>query len=430
MDRAAETPPKQEHPAKPRITRAQWGVVLVLAAVQFTHIVDFVIIMPLGDRLMADLGISPAGFSRVVSAYGLAAFFASLLASSVTDRFDRKSVLLGTYAGFAVSTFLCGLAAFPELLPVPAFEWLLITRALAGMFGGLAAAAIMAIIGDVFPAEHRGTASGAVMSAFAVASIAGLPIGLTLANRFGWGAPFLLLGGVSVAVWAVILGKLPSLRGHIVAGPRARPGVMVASVLEEPNHLRAFAWTFALVLGTFTVIPFLGPYMTANVGRSDEDLPIIYAVAGGCTLVSMNVLGRLADRYGKRLVFRVMAVSAIVMVLGATNLPPVSLGLAVLTATGFMVCATGRMVPAQAMLIGVAAPAVRGAFLSVNTATQHLATGVAPMISGELLGKTDGGQLTNYHVVGYVAAGFGVLSLVLSEFVKPAAVSPPAEAEV
>ena len=393
------------------LTRSEWGLIVLLAAIQFTHFVDFVIIMPLGDRLMRELSLTTNQFGHVVSAYGFAAAFAGILASFVIDRFDRRRVILTMYAGFTVSTLLCGLAG--------SYESLLAARALAGAFGGLAGAGVMAVIGDAFPAEKRGRAGGAVMSAFAVASIAGLPIGLSLANWLGRGAPFIVLAGVCVAVWALLFVRMPAFRGHLT-NERRRPLRDFAAVVSEPRHLIAFLWTFVLVHGTFTIVPFLGPYMVANAGRADGDLPWIYGIAGGCTLISMNVLGRLSDRLGKRPVFYVMAVWTLGITLTITNLPAVPLAGAIAAAALLMVGASGRMVPAQAMLIGAADPRVRGAFMSLNTAVQHLATGVAPMIAGAIMVRQPDGTLTGYPTVGLVAAGFAVASLVLVEFVRPA----------
>src|SRR5215218_8385493 len=200
--------PPARSPAPP-LTRAEWGLLLVLVAVQFTHMVDFVIIMPLGHRLQQELAIGPEQFGSVVAAYAWGAGIASLLAGFAIDRFDRRSALLTLYGGFAVSTFLCGLArTYPELL---------VARTLAGVFGGLAAVSLMAVIGDVFPPEKRGRATGAVISSFAVATVLGLPLGLVLAKAAGWGAPFLVLGGVSAAVWVLGWVRLPAVRGHMAA---------------------------------------------------------------------------------------------------------------------------------------------------------------------------------------------------------------------
>ncbi|OWK46531.1 MFS transporter [Fimbriiglobus ruber] len=411
------------------------SIILLLAAVNFTHIVDFVIIMPLGDRLMRELDISPSQFSWIVSTYGIAACVASILASSIVDRFDRKTVLLTSYAGFCVSTLLCGLS--PNYVMVvaeairsldasnllngraPNYELLLVARGLAGMFGGLAAGAIMAVIGDTFAPERRGRATGAIMSAFAVASIFGLPIGLILANEYGRGAPFITLAVAGAAVWFLVWFRLPSMRGHM-AGGYPRPTREFLLVALNPNHVKAFACTLAMVLGTFTIIPFLAPYMTANAGRRESDLPYIYGVAGVCTLVSMNVIGWLADRIGKPPVFYAMASMSVVMTLVVTNLPPVPLYGAIVVASLFMVSASGRMVPAQATIIGCAKPHERGAFVSQNTAVQHFATGLAPLISGLIMGHGEDKSLTGYPIVGLVAACFGIASLALFSLLKPA----------
>lgn len=362
---------------------------------------------------MRELSVSTQQFSWIVSSYGFSAAVVTLVGSRFFDLFDRKRLLLFGYAGFIVATAACGLAN--------SYETLLLARILPGAFGGLSAVGIMVAIGDLFAPQVRGTATGAVLSAFAVASIAGLPIGLQLALWYGRGAPFLVLAAVSCLVWMGVAIWLPPMRKHLEADSNGQknpthPGF--AKLIREPNHWRAFLWTGSLVFGTFTVIPFLGPYMTANVGRAEADLPIIYMSAGLATFISMNLIGRLSDRFGKRLLFRLMAVSSLIVMLITTNLPAVSLPIACMVAALFMVTASGRMVPAQAMMIGSARPEVRGAFLSVNTSVQHFCTGVAPMISGIIMNQNTAGQLVGYNIVGYVAASFALLSLWLSKYVR------------
>jgi predicted MFS family arabinose efflux permease len=399
------------------LSRNDFCLIVILALVQFTHIVDFVIVMPLGLQLMAELQISPGQFSRIVSLYGLAAAAANIVAAAVVDRLDRKTVLLISFAGFSFSTLACGLSdSYPSLL---------VARSMAGMFGGLAAATIMAVIGDAFPAEKRGRATGAVLSAFAVASIAGLPLGLLLANQHGWGAPFIALAAVCLVIWIAVWRYLPSFCGH-TAYPRQTILRDYWQLLQERRHLLALLWTALLVHGTFTIIPFLGPYLLANVRRSQDDLPFIYAVAGLCTLVSMNLIGSWSDRFGKRPLFQLLALLTLIVTLVVTNLPPVSLLVATMMATLFMVGASGRMIPAQAMMMSTATPAMRGSFLSLNTAVQHLAIGIAPMISGALMSRGSDGSLIGYPTVGLVATGFALLSLLLSGRIHPAPTEPTA----
>ena len=393
-----------------RFTKQDWGLLLLLAAIQFTHMVDFVIIMPLGDRIMAELSINPQQFGFIVAAYGIAAALASLLGSLVVDRFDRKYVLVTVYAGFTLSTLLCGMA--------DTFEHVLMARALAGMFGGLAASTIMAIIGDLIPPRRRGRAAGIVMSAFAVASIAGLPAGLSLAVWQGRGAPFIALAGLSLAVLIMVLFRLPAVRGHL-ATERKNPFVEFAGIVATPNYWTAFLFTFTMVLGTFTMIPFIGPYMTSNVGRAQGDLPIIYFFAGLCTLISMNVLGRVADGVNRKNMYLVMAGLTIVVTLIVSNLTPIPLWQVVLLISAFMVCASGRMIPAQALIIGVPEPRNRGAFMSLNTAVQHMGSGVAPIIGGAFMIKNEAGLMVGYPKVGLIAASLALVSIVLARFLVP-----------
>jgi predicted MFS family arabinose efflux permease len=412
----ASAPPLR--PPAPPLSRAEWGLLLVLVAVQFTHMVDFVIIMPLGERLQRELEIGPQEFGWVVAAYAWAAGIASLLASFAIDRFDRRFALLALYGGFGVSTLLCGLAE--------TYTQLLVARTLAGVFGGLAAVSLMAVIGDVFPSEKRGRATGAVVSAFAAASVIGVPVGLWLAKLAGRGAPFLALAVLSGAVWVVGWVRLPPVRGHLAA-PRRHPVTEFKAVARVPNHLWGFGFSFFLVLGTFTVASFMAPVYSAANHWQEDTLAWIYLVAGLCTLVGTNVVGRLADRFPRLMLFRVLGGAALVLAVVASRVTVVPVWGAAAVVSGFMVAAAGRMVPAQAMMLGASVPAVRGAFMSLNTAVQHLATGLAPTIAGYLVTRNADGTLDGFPLVGWVSAGTAAVSLVLAGRLKPApAPAPPA----
>lgn len=402
MPASGNSSPETSHS---RLSRSEWALILVLMAIQFTHMVDFVIIMPLGKRLQHELALTPVQFGYIVAVYAWAAGIASLLASFVMDRLDRRTVLLAMYGGFGLSTLFCGLAE--------SYEMLLVARTLAGVFGGLAAVTILAVIGDAFPPAKRGRAAGAVMSAFAVASIAGLPIGLMLTEWYGRGAAFIALAAVSAAVWLLGWVRLPAVRGHLT-NERPSRWAEFQAVAREPAHVWAFAFTFFMVLGTFTVASFVGPVLAADNGWSEADLAAIYLFAGVFTLIGMNVVGRLADRLPRLPLFRVLGFASLVMALVISNLPPVPLWVATVAMSAFMVVASGRMVPAQAMLLGTAAPRVRGSFMSLNTAVQHLATGIAPALAGAILIETPDQKLTGFPIVGLIAAGTAAVSLVLA----------------
>jgi predicted MFS family arabinose efflux permease len=401
-----------------KISRSEWVLIIALMAVQFTHMVDFVIIMPLGDRLMKELKITTEQFGFIVSTYAIAAGLASLVASLAMDRFDRKSVLLTMYAGFGISTLFCGLA--------PNYEYLLIARTLAGIFGGLSTVSIMAVIGDVFPPEKRGRVMGAITASFGIASIVGIPLGLVLSNLYGRGAPFIALAAFSIPVWVIGYFRMPPVKGHLSIA-RSNPFNELILAARNPNHLRAFAFTFFLVIGTFTVVSFIPTYLKKLNGWSEDDLAIIYGIAGLSTLLGMNVIGQLADRMQRLLLFRIFGTAALVLGIIITNLPETPLYVAAAAMSAFMVCATGRFVPAQAMIIGVAEPRVRGAFMSLNNAVQHLATGTASTVAGFMVGQTADGKLTGFPLVGLFAAAAAAASLVLGGFLRPASTAVPVD---
>ena len=392
-------------------------LLLVLAAVQFTHIMDFMIVLPLGPTYLREMSITPQQFGFMVAAYGFSAAASGLTAAWFLDRFDRKRILLFLYAGFTVGTVLCAVA--------PGYLTLVVARAVAGAFGGIAGANVLAIVGDAFAEERRGRAMGAVMSAFSCASIAGVPAGLWLANLLGWRTPFAILGGVSTAVLLLAAWVLPPLRGHLVHGrPRA---ASTWAVLCHPAHVRAYLLMLVLVLSTSMIFPYLVTYLEYNVGRTAAEVPWVYVCGGLASLVALNVIGKLADHFGKLPVFRVLAVLGVLPTLLVTNLPPVSLAAALAASTLFMVVTSGRMVPAMALITSCVVPRYRGSFLSLNASVQQFGFGLAAILAGAILGQADrAAPLTGFTTVGLLAAVIMLVSVVLAGTLRPADEGPEA----
>lgn len=379
-------------------------LILLLAGVQFTHIMDFMVLMPLGPQLMRVLHISPREFSLLVSAYTLTAAVAAFLTAMYIDRFDRRHALLVLYAGFVVSTLLCGLA--------PDFGALLLARAFAGAFGGVAGAAVHAIIGDVVPPERRGSATGVVMTAFSVAAVAGVPTGLYLATLFNWRAPFFLLVGLSSLLLMALWRTLPSLRAHVRTDRAHRSALhQFHAVLGDANHRRALLLPATLVFGGFSVIPLLSPYAVGNVGLMESDLAYIYFFGGLATAFTSRYIGRLADRHGKRETFAVVAGLSVLPILVATNMPPVPVWVLVCASTTFFILVSGRFVPAMALVNAGAQPGMRGSLMSFSQALQQLSSGLAALCAGAIVGYTPSGALTHYWIVGLVAAACTLLAI-------------------
>lgn len=371
-------------------------LIVLLAGVQFTHIMDFMVLMPLGPQLMRVLHITPREFALLVSAYTLTAAAAAFLMALFIDRFDRRHALLFLYAGFVISTLLCGLA--------PGYGALLAARAFAGAFGGVAGAAVHAIIGDVVPPERRGRATGSVMTAFSVAAVAGVPTGLFLATLYGWRAPFLFLVVAASLLLAALWRVLPSLRSHVRRDrPHNSPAAQLRAVFGDANHRRALALPAMLVFGGFSVIPLLSPYAVGNVGLKESDLAYIYFFGGLATAFTSRYIGRLADRHGKREVFAWVAGLSVVPILLATNMPPVPVWVLICASTLFFILISGRFVPAMALVNGGAQPGMRGSLMSFSQALQHLSSGLAALCAGFIVGYAESGALTRYWMMGLIA---------------------------
>jgi predicted MFS family arabinose efflux permease len=397
-------------------------ILLILASVQFTSIVDFMVVMPLGPQLERTLRLTPAQFAWIVSSYTFAAGLAGLVATVVVDRFARRPAFLTLYVGFLAGTLLCGLA--------PNYPTLLAARFLTGAFGGILGGMAMAIIGDVFREERRGRATGVLMTAFALASVFGVPIGLALGLNYGWHAPFLVLAALGLPVLFLAARALPRLDAHLARAAREHPWRQLRSTFVEPNHLRAFALTVSMMLGSFAVFPFLSPYLVANVGVAEGHLPIAYIAGGALTLVGAPMAGRMADRHGKLRVYRWIAPLTALIMLAVTNLPRAPLWVAVGTMALLMLSNAGRMVPAMAMITSSVPAHRRGGFLGANAAVQHIAAGLGTSIGGQVLARSADGRIVNYPLVGLIGAGVTLASLVLAGRLRVAGPVPASRDDV
>ncbi len=396
-------------------------VLLLLAAVQFTSIVDFMIVMPLGPQLMRTLEVSPRQFGWVVSSYTLAAGVAGLVASTVLDRFGRKTSFLTLYAGFLMGTMFCGLA--------PDYLTLLAARFVTGAFGGILGGQALTIVADIFPEERRGRATGVLMSAFALASVLGVPAGTFLGTNWGWHVPFLVLVALGAPLLLVAVLIMPPLSDH-VGKSSSGPLIRLVETLREPNNRRAFALIITLMFGAFSVIPYISVFYVANVGVTENQLTIVFTVAGICTLVGSPLIGRLADRHGKLVIYRIVAPISAVAMITLTNLPRAGVVIASLASAGLMVSNAGRMVAAMAMVSGSVGPRRRGGFMSVNSALQHVATGAGAVVGGLIIRERDDGTLANFGVVGLIGVVTTLASLWLAGRLRMTSPSQPMTPEM
>ncbi|WP_438481851.1 MFS transporter [Oleiharenicola lentus] len=394
----------------------------VLCAVQFTHILDFMIMMPLGEQLMRMFQITPGQFTYLVASYGLAASVSGFAGGFFLDRFDRKRSLLFLYAGFGIATLACALA--------PNHHALMAARLAAGAFGGLAGSMVGAMVGDIIPPTRRGRAMSLVMAAFPIASVLGVPAGLVLAGKFGWHAPFFLLASCSVVVWVVAYFSLPPIK---TAVQNHEPLRQMKEILSLKVHRRAFFVSIPLVMAGGTLIPFLAPSFIANLGLDEKlQLPIAYAVGGVATAISTPLVGWLSDHMDRLRLLAIMSGMAVIVVFFITRLGTSSVYVAATMMALFMVTMSGRFAPAMTMITNAVEARYRGGFMSVNAALQQAASGLATLLAGFFITRTSTGHLQGMTTLGYFSAGFFLLTVLLAYELRAVAphVATPAPREV
>lgn len=380
--------------------RALW----ILAAMQFANIMDFMIVMPLSPQLMRVFHITQAQFAFMVSAYTFAAAISGLLVARWSDRYPRKQLLLTMFAGFTVATLACAL--------VPNYSLLIVARIFAGLFGGVVGGIVQAYVADLLPPERRGWGMGIVMTAFSFAAVAGVPLGIWLGTTFDWRAPF-----VFIVVFAIVAGylacKLLKPLQHNVAS-----GEGVLEILLERKYWYSFGLTVALMMGGFTVIPYISPFLVSNLGFTEGQLAYFYLAGGAATLVSARVIGSFSDRIGKFKAFVWVACLSMIPILLLTHLRPMPMLVIVIILAVFMVFVSGRFIPAMALMSMGVVPHRRGRFMSVNTSVQQFGSGLAALVSGSMLSHDAAGHLLGYNHVGYLAVAATVVAIVLAARVE------------
>lgn len=375
-------------------------VIAILVFIQFTVILDFMVLSPLGVFLLEDMGLTPGQFGNVVSAYAVSAGISGFLAAGFADKFDRKKLLLFFYTGFLLGTVFCALA--------PNYELLLTARIVTGIFGGVIGSISFAIVTDLFKMEVRGRVMGFVQMAFAASQVLGLPIGLYLANKFKWHAPFWMIAGVGLVVGFVILFKLKPVTGHLKMKSGRNPFVHLYKTALNGDYLRAFLTTTLLATGGFMIMPFASTFAVNNMGRTQDELVYIYLATGISSMIFGPLIGRLSDKLGKFSIFAFGSVLSMAMVGIYTNLGITPLYLAIILNIILFIGITSRMISSGALVTAIPKPQDRGAFMSINSSVQYLAGGIASWIAGKIVFQEKDNPLAplqHYDRLGYVVIG-------------------------
>jgi len=388
-------------------------ILYTLALVNFIHIIDSMLIMPLGDIFIEEFEISSGEYSLLVSAYALAAFFSSLVGVFYLDRFDRKTSLLFIYFGFGLGTLACAFA--------DSYIQLISLRIFTGVFGGMIGAMVLSVVSDLYPFKERGTAMGILFSAFSAASALGVPVGIYLAAKSNWQLPFMVIGLFALGICGFVFLFFPSMKSHLKVQEKKMDFVKtITAITSDKNQLNALLAGFVLVLAHFMIIPFISPYLIKNVGISQVDIAYQFFFGGVATVVSAPFIGRMTDKYGVMKVFTVVMVLSFIPTVIITNLKVVPLWVAISFTTMFFIFASGRMISPNTIITAAASTANRGSFMSVKSALQQLAIGLSALISGSIVYIGTDDLYHNYAYVGYISIVIALFTIVLLKRLKVA----------
>lgn len=388
-----------------KFTPYQKFVVAVLAFLQFTVVLDFMILSPLGAILMPTLNITPSQFGLVVSGYAFSAGASGLLAAGFADRFDRKKLLMFFYIGFILGTLFCGLA--------PSYEFLLAARIVTGIFGGVVGSISFAIITDLFPYDMRGRVMGIVQTSFAASQVMGLPFGLYLSNRWGWHAPFILIVIIGILAGMMIGLRLQPIRDHLKMQHDNNPFVHLFKTVSQRDYLQGFATTALLSTGGFMLMPFASAFNVNNLGMHLDQLPLIYIVTGGISIVTGPLVGRLSDRVGKMLIFMMGSTLAIITIAIYTRLSMVSIWTVIAVNTFMWIGVSARIISSSALMSALPKPQDRGAYMSVSSSIQQISGGLAAVLAGLIVVAEPGGRLDHFDTLGNVIIGSTMITMFL-----------------
>lgn len=394
---------------KPEIvpfTNYQKLVIFLLAATQFTVILDFMIMSPLGDMLMKSLSLKPQAFGIAVSAYAFSAGASGLLTAGFADRFDRKKLLLFFYIGFIVGTIFCGVAE--------TYVQLVAARIITGLFGGVIGSISLAIVTDIFSLQQRGRVMGFIQMGFGASQVLGVPIGLYLANLWNWEATFWMVAILAIVIAFLILIRLKPVTAHLAIQRDRSPFMHLYHALLDKNHRIGFTSTALLSIGGFMMMPFGSAFAINNLKISYAQLPLLFMVSGVSSLIIMPLIGRLSDKVSKFKIFTVASIWMMFMCVIYTNLGPTPFWIVVAANILMMMGVMSRIVPSSALTSAIPDMENRGAFMSINASLQQIAGGVAAAIAGMIVAQENqSSPLQNYDVVGYVIVVISTISILL-----------------
>ncbi len=391
--------------------RKELIILITLAFVQFSNILDGMILMPLAPTIKEAFFIDTRHFGWLVSSFGIAAGCSAFFSTFWADKFDRKKILIILYIGFIIGTFFCAIS--------PNYNFFIVSRIFTGLFGGVCGSVILAIVGDIIPNERRAQAMGIIMMGFALASVVGIPLGLILANSFSWQMPFYVICGLGFIVLLCIFIFIPNVNSHLKQPLKHTTKDFYRAIFSNKSTMIALSLPAIMVVAHMAIIPYITDFSVNNLHLSrTHDVPLMYLIGGILSVINSPMVGKLSDKHGRYNVFFILSIIAMFPIVFMTNLQAASVTIFLICTSFFFIGSGGRLIPIQAMVTSAVPPQFRGSFMALNSALQQFTMGMITLIGGLIITNNEKGELEHYNIVGYIAIAGTLLSLYIAKKVK------------
>nr|WP_243847368.1 MFS transporter [Microbacterium ulmi] len=360
-------------------------------------------------EMSADLGVGAGEVGLLISVWAATVIVTSIPLARLVARIDRRIVLGGALAMFALANVATAFA--------PDYRVALATRIAAALAHGVFWAVVIVYATSLLAPSHLGRGLAVVTAGGTAAAVAGLPAATVLAHATSWRAAFAVLGVAALAIAAIVLTRMP----------RRRPAPRIAAARGEgfwrdPSlpALAAFGVSCVLIAtAQFASFTYIRPYLDAAVPTATDWAPALLALYGVAGLIGVVVAGFLADRFPRGALTAVLLVFAVAFAALTIGVGDVVVVVAGLVAWGFAIGAVFPLL--QTMLMRTATDRTRTLASAGMVVLFNVGIAVGPWLGG-LLGS--GASVIAVTVASSVltmtAAAVGTLAVVLARRVRPA----------
>jgi predicted MFS family arabinose efflux permease len=362
-------------------------IVFTLWLLVFSSAGQTMIISPILPQIGDDLAIADAVLGTLVTAYSLMVGLFAILSGPVSDKFGRRRILL---LGCATMAVALGLHSF-----VDSYVSFLGVRVFAGMAGGMLSGAAVSYIGDYFPYDRRGWATGWVMSGAAFGQIFGIPLGILMADRWGFRAPFYLFGVTMALTVFLIYFRIPQpevkrSKAPLTVGKAASDYM---AMLRRPEVAWAAVAYFVMFFGVAVFVIYLPTWLERDIGATGNQIAVMFLIGGVANVITGPQVGKLSDKIGRKGIILMACIGLSILTL--LTVPLVTN----VTAAYFfffftMILVAMRISPFSALLTALVEDERRGSLMSLAVALGQLGFALGGAVAGPLFATVGFGANT------------------------------------